>query len=194
MNLPELKLLLERYYNGETSSDEEEKIRKMLSDKNLPGEYFPEREMFEQFSAGMTIPEPSIGFKERIMKAIDNHEKESAIKGLRRRIYTVTSVAASLLILISSYLIISREKMPDDTFTDPLVAYNETKRVLLEVSTNLNRGYQELDDLAYINRATESLGAIGKSASTVENELSQLGYMQKGLDLYDLVSKVKSSE
>ncbi|HUS86526.1 MAG TPA: hypothetical protein VMW76_04725 [Bacteroidales bacterium] len=194
MNLPELKNLLEKYYDGESSRGDQERISELLADSNLPKEYYPDREMFKYLDEDEAIPEPDAGFEGRIMKRIDWNDKEKGIATLKRRVYTVTSAAAAVLILIATYLVISVNNRPEDTFDDPLVAYNETRRLLYEVSANLNKGYKELGNLAYFSKAVSSFETIGESRKIVARELGSLKYLERGIELSDLVGSAKENE
>jgi len=191
MNLPELKSLLEKYYNGESSPEDQERIIELLADSNLPKEYFPDREIFNYLDAGKSIPEPDSTFEGRIMERLDRLDNVRSKSALRRRLYAIGSAAAAVLILITTYLFISVNNPVEDTFDDPMIAYNEARRLLHEVSANLNRGCKEMANLAYLNKAVTSLGTMGEQGKRAGQELSSLKYLERGIEFSGLVGNAK---
>lgn len=185
MERSELDLLLEKYYRGETTSLEEARIRVLLEDNNLPSTYISEKEMFSAFTSGESIPEPSERFMDNILERIDAVEDRSRITGVKRKLYSAVAVAASLLVMISSYFIFSANQKPGDTFSDPELAYLKTMEVLYIVSEGLNSGSNSLSDLAYIESATEDMKVLSNANASVAKHLETLGYFEKGLKLVD---------
>jgi len=183
MRNSELDLLLERYYAGETTVAEEKKIREFLEMGSLPEIYHPDREIFKAFASGESIPATSAGFEDSIMARIDIEEGRSRVTMIKRRLYSAVAVAASLLIITSSYFIFAGNQKPSDTFTDPELAYIQTIEVLRFVSDGLNSGTNRMTDLAYIDRAAENIKVLGETNSNVAKQLEPLGYFEKGLKL-----------
>ena len=56
MNLHELDILIEKYFNGESSVEEESRLNDLLESADLPEKYFAEKEMFASFISGEDIP------------------------------------------------------------------------------------------------------------------------------------------
>jgi hypothetical protein len=91
-----------------------------------------------------------------------------------RFLYTVTSIAAGMAIIVSTYLFLNRQ--PDlGTYDDPQVAYAETKEALDMVSKYFNKGTSELSELKAFNQAVEPLGQLKK----VEKASTDLKYLNK---------------
>ena len=182
MNLKELRQLLDKYYEGTSSSQEETILISLLNDDNLPDEFAADRRMFDLLREEREIPQPDNGFEGRIMGAIDKFENERHTVSLKRTIYSVVSVAASLLIVVISYFIIY-ENRPVDTFDDPILAYNETMRVLQDVSMNLNKGSRAIEELAVFDVARSNLGKLSIPQEVITREMSSLRYIEKGFSL-----------
>lgn len=183
MNLQELKQLLDKYYEGTSSSQEENILISMLNDDSLPAEFLADQRMFALFKEEHEIPEPDDGFEGRIMGAIDKSENELRTVSLKRTIYSIISVAASLLIVVISYFIINANR-PVDTFDDPVLAYNETMKVLHNVSMNLNRGSQAIEELAVFDVARSNLSKISIPREIIVREMSSLRYIEKGFSIF----------
>lgn len=180
MNTEELNSLLEKYYKGESTEEEEMHLREYFLENNIPGGFDAEREIFRYYNLSIDIPEPTDGFEDRIIAAIDDIEAEIQPSRFRRIIRPVISVAAGLLILTASYFFIIHRSTPVDTYTDPEIAYAETMKILMEVSSKLNHGVQTLEPIEKINEYTAlSFETINKSTSKVEKRLMPLNHIQQ---------------
>jgi hypothetical protein len=175
MNTEEIKQLLEKYYNGKSSIDEELILKDFFSREIVPDELEIEKDIFIYYSESSAMPLPSEGFGARIINAIDDQVKNHT--GFRRRrIYrTVTGIAAGILILTGSYFFFTYRSEPADTFSDPEIAYNEAMKILYAVSAQLNNGTRELGKIGMMqDAANESIIALKRPAVIVEEKLKTL--------------------
>ena len=77
MNSEEIKRLLEKYYEGETTSGEELLLKKFFSMDNVPQDLRSDQEIFRYYIHAAEIPEPSADFEKKIISAIDSEVKNS---------------------------------------------------------------------------------------------------------------------
>jgi hypothetical protein len=188
MNAEELNRLVEKYYNGESSEEEERALRECFSQKNIPEGYEAEKVIFGYYTATAEFPEPSDGFEARIMSGIDALDTVGGSRKFRKYILPYLSVAAGLLILAGSYFFFIHKTEPQDTFTDPSIAYTETMKVLMDVSSQLNHGAQALEPVGKINRmTTKSFESINKSAKIIEKSMKNLDNLQKAVEVANLL-------
>ena len=185
MNLQELDRLLEKYYSGNSSADEEIRLLDLMASESLPDEYNNDRKLLLGMISNDRIPEPDSGFESRIMSRIDESELKGKIVTIKRRLYSIVAVAASLLIVISSYFILSRSVEPIDTFDDPVLAYNATIEVLQQVGRSLDMGTDVLSELAIIGETRENLIMLSQPAREATKNMESLRYIEKGIDLLD---------
>jgi hypothetical protein len=90
------------------------------------------------------------------------------------------STAAGLIIIAGSYLFLNSSREPKDTFSDPKIAYAETMKILIDVSSKLNRGNKALQPLGRINIMTnESLKYVKKSTMIIGKSLNSIGNLDK---------------
>lgn len=182
MNRRELDSLIELYFNAESSKEEEARLIEILGEAELPEDYYPERDMLLDINAGGdNIPEPDSKFEDRIMQAIDKSDKAKKVISLKRRIYTVVSVAASLLILITTVLMLNRNTEPADTYDDPMLAYNATIELLQEVSLTMNTGSEAISDLLLIAETKEKLSRLSEPARKASRDMEALKYIEQSL-------------
>jgi hypothetical protein len=181
MKEEELKRLIGKYYNGESTVDEENALRDFFSKGNVPDGYEAEKEIFGYYDGLQEIPEPSIDFEARILAGIDASEKNAVSLRIRRYLLPALSIAAGLLILAGSYFIFAKRTEQLDTFKDPDLAYAETIKILRDVSAQLNHGAQVLEPVGRINEMKiRSVESLNKSARIVEKNLKSLSYLKQG--------------
>jgi hypothetical protein len=184
MNEKELKRLIEKYYNGESTEQEERVLRDYFEKNNVPQGYEAEKVIFGYYAESSEIPEPSIDFEARILAGIDASERNKNSLRIKKYLIPVLSIAAGVLILAGSYFFFINRAESQDTYTDPKLAYAETIRILRDVSSQLNRGTQVLEPVGKINEVTKkSFETINKSTRMVEKNLKNLDYLQKAIDI-----------
>jgi hypothetical protein len=186
MKKEDLNILLNKYYNGDSSEEEERLLKEFFQGDNVPVEFETEKEIFRIYSNEGDIPEPSAGFEDRIIAGIDDSEKNSKSSQLRRFIMYSLSTAAGLIIVAGSYFYLNSSREPVDTFSDPKIAYAETMKILLNVSTRLNEGNKVLEPLGKINKMKNaSFASLNKSTRIIEKGLKTIEKLDKeaGLEL-----------
>jgi hypothetical protein len=180
MKEEELKRLIEKYYDGKSTEEEEIVLRDFFSKNNVPEGYEAEKEIFSYYDESQEIPEPSIDFEARILAGIDASERNSVSQRIRRYLLPVLSAAAGILILTGSYFFLLKNSDRSDTFKDPDLAYAETIKILRDVSSKLNHGAQVLEPVGKMNEMKIlSVGSLNKSARIVEKNLKNLSYLRQ---------------
>ena len=187
MNTEELNRLLEKYYKGESTAAEERDLKVFFSGNIIPEGYDTEKALFSYYMTFSEVPEPSSEFEEMILLGIDESEKNIISRKYRRFILSVLSAAAGILILTGSYFFFVYRSEPRDTFSDPNLAYAETMKILMDVSSQLNHGAIALEPVTRINvMTTKSFEAINKSTKIVEKNLKSLDYLQKAIEITNI--------
>jgi hypothetical protein len=187
MNTEELNRSLEKYYKGESTAAEERDLRVFFSGSIIPEGYDTEKALFSYYMTVSEVPEPSSDFEERILSGIDESEINITSRKYRRFILAVLSTAAGVLILTGSYFFIVHRSEPRDTFSDPKLAYAETMKILMDISSQLNHGAIALEPVTRINSMTKkSFAAINESTNIVEKNLRSLDYLQKAIAISNI--------
>jgi hypothetical protein len=184
MSEEELKRLIEKYYNGESTEEEEIALRVFFRKGNVPEGFDAEKEIFSYYAESQDVPEPSIDFEARILTGIDASERERESQNIRRYLIPILSAAAGILILTGSYFFFMKRAESVDTFADPAIAYAETIKILRDVSSQLNHSAQVLEPVGKMSEFTrKSFKSINKSTGIVEKNLKNLDYLQRAIDL-----------
>jgi hypothetical protein len=184
MRTAEINRLLERYYDGESSEEEELILRRFFEAENVRAEFEAEKEVFRYFSKNAEIPEPSTGFESKIISAVGANEQRSLILIFRSRLITYSGIAAGLLLLFGSYFLFTYKSQPKDTFSNPEIAYAETVKILFNVSSKINHDTRQLYQVGKLEEATaKSFATINKSGRIIENNLKNLDYFQQAIKI-----------
>lgn len=147
-NNDKLSVLLSRFYEAQTSEQEEERLKQMIADSSASDEELTAEE--KEFFSQMFPPE---GFEQRMAEHIDSLTKERKRKARivdMRRGKWIAGIAASVAIVVSVGLYLNRqdsESIYTDTYNSPEEAYQETKYALSMFSNTLNKGYAKLEEI-----------------------------------------------
>lgn len=158
MEYNEIRTLLNRYWEGETSLEEEDLLRSFYAENqhNLPADLQEAAPLFGYFAA----------------EAARELEAPKAIVVAMPRPWqhwmkyaAVLLMAAGLTYSVQQYktkqdhdkaaLALNQE----DTFNDPDKAYAATKKALELLAKNLNKGTAQVQKLSYFNEATDMIKA-----------------------------------
>jgi len=175
MNRDEIKILLEKYYEGATSNEEELLLKEYFSRQEVPEELRSDSEIFRFFLDSASIPDASSGFEEKILRKIDRQRAEKKFNS-RRRIIAVMSAAAAVIIIISATWFFTRNRgTVSDTYSDPQIAYAEAMKILYEVSVKLNKGTSPLGKIGVLESETRNgLQTVSRSTSLMKETIKPL--------------------
>ena len=138
MDIKELRKLLQKYYNGETTLKEEDTLKKYFVDNpDINEEFRAEKEQFVMFDRAEKQEVPIEDFEKKLEILIDNQKVIYPVFKRNKVWIQIAAVAASVLIIFGVYNSIKYfSGKPDykDTIEDPQLAYEETKKTLLYIS------------------------------------------------------------
>ena len=185
-SIEKVRKILERFYQGETSLEEEKWLQDYFSSTAVPEELLPDKELFQTFgSSNETIAVPG-DLNKKILDRLDREEHRE-LRAKRISLFSLSGLAAGLLVLIAVYLFFLRTEDSTllatnqwtDTYEDPVAAYEEAKRTLAFVSSKLQNGTSELRHVQQVSKTTtdplKSLSKINKGS----RELNLLGQLQR---------------
>lgn len=146
MELHKIKMLLEKYEDGNTSLIEEKILQDYFNSGNIDSQLEDYRLLFNYTSTGKAIIFPK---EVEIVK--------SKTSPLRRNIFAITGIAASIILAIGLFVTVDSgdanvNKQYLGTIDDPEEAYFKAKETLQMVSEVLNSGTQELNYVAEFDK------------------------------------------
>jgi len=164
MDLKRIELLLQRFYNGESTIEEEKELKDFFINNDVPRHLWAEQEMFTYYDVESKSEKHDKALGNKIINAINDAERKEFKQKIKRRkiYYTVSSAAAGITLLVTMYFAFFFNGSNRDTYDDPEIAYLQTRETLLFVSSKMNQGTKELQVLDKINEATRPLTNVSK--------------------------------
>lgn len=150
MKVKEIEALLNDFYEGNTTLEQEVTLRSYFESDEVPEYLLNEKYQFLSCFEGDKIEVPA-SMESKLEAMIDlevgKTNKKPSGKLLRATWIWMGSVAASLVLLISIGInVYQSNQTPQmaDTYSNPTDAARETRKALLLVSKNLSTGYAQL--------------------------------------------------
>lgn len=135
--------LLEKYFKGETTLEEEKELRKGFDKNNTPE---AEQEMFSFFENEGQVPE---GLEENLMAGLEKQLKPAG-RANRMHWYSIASAAAVILLILSVYIDIRHQqnvKMENEFFV--------MEHALFQVSQSLQPEEQKEMMVLWVDKDVE---------------------------------------
>lgn len=171
-----LKILLEKYYRGETALGEEQMLRQHLSEpKDTESDFETDRLLIQltqmRKAAQAEIPD----IEENLSRFLDRNLSDRSLFRSRRSLYRYAAAAVIVLAVGISALLLFRHSgnASTDTFSDPQLAYHEVENTLVYVSEKINTGMAPLSNVDKIRKGTEPLKALDE----IEKNLGMVGFI-----------------
>jgi hypothetical protein len=156
MEIKEVKQLLQRYFNGESTIEEERKLEAYFQS----GKIAPELEEYAGFFGGISaLAKGAVdnSIENEVMDYILENEAEEKSK-YRRMWKTVTGIAASIIIVVGGLLLYQGQQSNyEDTFDNPEVAYAVAENALEYMSAKYNQGTAGLSNFDKLKNSTKPL-------------------------------------
>lgn len=165
MERKHIAALLEKFWAGETSLEEEKELRLYFLQDDVPQEWKKEAAYFRFLDMQLMAQSPS---DEEILASIESNEKEVyprnnqiflTIGNLGKVAAVVVIVALATFFLKQDYEE-KREKIDplvEGTIEDPQKAFEETKKALMLVSQQLNKGKKHAQKLGAFEDAQQKV-------------------------------------
>ena len=188
MKPAKLELLIEKYYAGETSRDEEKELNAHLLGGDIPEAHLELKEQFEIMDL-MSKEQLPDDFDTKLMESISGEKKKSkSFIGS----FWVSGIAATVLLFIAIWFgtDLLQPKAVYGTITDPGLAFNETKKVLEEVSKKMNKGLTPAKKT--VNKVEGSVKQAGeiKKMNKALNKAKSIDKLEEASDLLKSMNKV----
>ncbi len=158
MELNKIKELLAKYYQGETTLEEEKALKNFLNKDIVPDEFKPEQATFQYFEEVKKIT---------FSKTLEYQKSPDTNTPAIKKIWWSSLAACLILGLLIVYWFpsfnntdttssISVQQNPG-TYEDPEKAYFEAKKALLLVSRKMNKGTDQMQKFSKFHTAQVSI-------------------------------------
>lgn len=164
MEIKRIEFLLQKFYSGESTIEEEKELKDFFTTNDVPRHLWAEQEMFTYYNVGGKDEIPDKELENKIINTIKVAEQEGVKQFTNRRkiLYMVSSAAAVVALLIVAYFAFIFDTSMQDTYDNPEIAYMQTKETLLFVSAKLNKGTKDIYAIGKLDEATKTLSNISK--------------------------------
>lgn len=159
MNTREIKQLIDKFYEGETTLAEEKLLREFFAGSDIPEELSAHKPVFDFFS----LEQKQEG-SARIGDHVFSEEKKGKegrvirMSSRRNQRFHVISLAASVVILAGIAIAIVMNINQRDHFTrQDQMAYAQAKEALMIVSSNFNTGASQLRYLGAFDKGMSQM-------------------------------------
>lgn len=154
MDYKEIKILLDKYFEGNSSLNEEKLLQEYFTrNENIPDDLLYAKEIFSHFRS-----ESAVHFE-------DTERRKMRINS--KNVLRIMGVAASIAVFVSIIMFFKKPKekkvyavINGVEITDRNIAIHETKKALLLISDNLNQGTR---DLSYLSKFNEVERLVSKN-------------------------------
>jgi len=164
MDFNQIDLLLEKFWEGNTSLEEENQLKAFfLNTHDLPSKYDADKNYFAFLSKEQKINIPSADFDQQLNTRIAKEQPKKAVSKLRYLYLNFTSVAAAILIVGGSLVYMMR---PSNTeilmtierngntiqITDPNEALQMTKASFKSINKTMRQSKKKLRPVKNIRK------------------------------------------
>ncbi len=160
MDSSKAEQLLEKYWMCETSLEEEQQLREFFLSKDAPESLKATAAMFRFFDAEKN-------------KSVNENFEPTVTKQLRRRqggkivsmvsFANIARIAAGIMVVVAAAYFIKQEirksypQELQDTYTDPEMAFEETKKALMMISNSFGKAKHEAEKMKVFNEAERKI-------------------------------------
>ena len=169
MNTSGIEALLDKYYEGNTTLQEEKILRDFFQSESVPDQLKSHQLLFRFFTEERIQEVFDPDFEKQLTDHFNDDYAETYkinVNSKRNRFIFLTGIAAGILLLIGIYFTIQHESFRKSILekgnTNPGLAYNEASEALMILSSSMNSGLKEVTHLQMIDNAITSLQSFNK--------------------------------
>ncbi|NND62568.1 MAG: hypothetical protein HKN48_05195 [Flavobacteriaceae bacterium] len=147
MELAKVETLLESYFEGQTSLEQENELRAFFATEEIPAHLTVYKPMFEGFQ----------------LAATESSQKEFQIPDTKKKSrYWTFGIAASFAVMagIASFMFSQQGLSQEEQ--EALAAFKKTKEVMFLFSENLNKGTESVAHLDEFTKGTSNIALINE--------------------------------
>lgn len=156
MKTPEVKQLLQAYFKGTSTLEDERQLETYFQSGHVAPEFIEHIEFFKGISELINVHDDST-LEEDVMDYIleNEHQEKTRYLGMWKM---VTGIAASIIIILGGFLFYQQKQKPyDDTFESPEQAYAYAHQALQYMSGKYNKGMAEFSNFEKLQKANKPL-------------------------------------
>jgi hypothetical protein len=170
MDSKRIEELVNKYWNCETSLEEEQQLREYFRGTNdIPEQWKETASLFRYFAENKKKSVSDVSFDGRVMAAVRVPRKGKMVK----LFHNSMRIAAGITVLLAAIWFVHKEvgsstsqETAVDTYDDPKLAFEETKKALMMISKSFGRAEEETKKINLFNEAREEIQKDEKKEDT----------------------------
>jgi hypothetical protein len=178
MESQRIHILLQKYFEAESTRDEENELINYFTSGEVALELKPYVAVFSGLKELSVNENEDLG--DDLMNYILESEHKEKLK-YRWMWQIVTGVAASVILVMLAVNFYSNQSQWDDTFTDPQQAYAEASKTLEFVAGKYNKGLAQLEPIGKMKVAATTLNSGMEAWNRGMEKLESIESMNKNL-------------
>ena len=157
MDSKRIEELLDKYWKCETSLEEEQQLRDYFNGNDVDDRLKENVALFKFFQYQRNETVEDLGFDDKVVSKIKAPVKTHSVSWL----YNAVRIAAGVLVLVTAIWFVRseiRKSTPQDvvdTYDDPHLALEETKKALLMISKSFGTAEEQVKKINVFNEAQE---------------------------------------
>src|SRR3954464_15958746 len=159
MDSKKIEELLNSYWNCETSLEEEQSLRTYFKGDGIPQHLKETAALFQYFESPKKKSLTDLDFDDKVLKRV-NKDKLGKTRSL---LFNTMRIAAGIAVLMAAIWFVRtevRKSTPQeaaDTYEDPKLAFEETKKALLMISKGFGKAEEQAKKINIFNEAKEEI-------------------------------------
>jgi len=173
MDSKEIGQLLEKYWNCETSLEEEQLLRSYFNGPDVPEQLKDAAELFKFFE-GERRRTLADSFDTDVMRSVKKTERKAKVISMVRWVQVARIAAGVLVVVVAGYFVKNEvaKTTPEDTFSDPQQALEETKKALMLISRSFGKAKEGVGKINMFNEAEDKITGKEKTSDKEEDKTS----------------------
>lgn len=151
--------LLNKYWNCETSLEEEQQLREYFTGNDIPEQWKETSTLFRYFDEHKKKGIHDVSFDRQVLEKVKTPKQGKMV----RIFYNSMRIAAGVAVLmVATWLVRNevRQTTPQevvDTYDDPKLAFEETKKALMMISKSFGTAEEKAKKINLFNEAQEEV-------------------------------------
>ncbi len=161
MDSNRIKELLDKYWSCETTLEEEQQLKGyFMNDDNTPDEWKETATLFRYFEENKKKSLNDISFDHQVIQKVQKPKPQQKVV---RLLYNSMRIAAGVaVVMVATWFIRNevRKTTPQevvDTYDDPKLAFEETKKALMMISKSFGTAEEQAKKINMFNEAREEI-------------------------------------
>lgn len=159
MDSKNINALLEKYWNCETSLEEEQQLKEYFRGREIPEQLKETAVLFQYFDDHKKKTLADSGFDHEVLTKVKTPKQGKVAK----LVFNSMRIAAGIAVLVIATFLVRNEirksnpSPVEDTYDDPKLAFEETKKALQMISKSFGSAQDKAKKINMFNEAQKSV-------------------------------------